>query len=370
MKLTLSQNMKLWVLGTLLFFTSALSYLKYRMEDTYGILGNLSYILYLVVIILALAWSHNRDQLEVRNKWSSVFILSIPFFNGLLVLLLPEGNHLTKLSSSVNGMYIFLISIIAISIIQPKAILSVLNRLYFFAFIIGFAFLAATAMGLLGTNEILNENTRGFLITPFLVYLIFKQKKTAYKVILFIVSLLLLLYSDARTTLISFLTLPIMMYAYHRFKRPRLLYSFLLVAGLTLSVIIAYMQSPFFTSLLSVRDVLWLGYLQDTVISMGTFLFGTGAWGVEFTGNDRLSSLNAHHTFISLFHFNGLLILACYVLFIIFAIRRHSTTFTLSDGILYLTLTFQFLESNVPMFTFLFPSFIFLINLLINRDLE
>jgi hypothetical protein len=370
MKLTLSQNSKLWILGTLFFFISFLTYFKYRIEDVQGIIGNSSYILYIFVFILALAFSFNREKFDVGNKWSSAFILALLVINGLLFLVFPMGNHITKLTSSVNGMYIFLISILGIVIIQPKIMLSILNRMYFFAFIIGLSFLAATALGILGTNEILNENTRGFLITPFLMYLIFKQEKTKYKVIIFIFSLLLLLYSDARTTLISFITLPVMMYAYHRFKRPRLLYSILLIAGIALSVIIAYLQSPFFNSLLAVRDVLWLGYLQDTFTSMNNSLFGTGTWGVEFAGNERLSSLNAHHTFISLLHFNGLLILVCYLFFIIFAIRKQSSTFTLSDGILFLTITFQFLESNVPMFTFLFPSFIFLINLLLNRDLE
>jgi hypothetical protein len=367
---TVSDTIKLWLLASIFSTISFSQYFISRTNDSYAIINNSLFLLFLLFLIAAFLFSFQRNQFSLHTSWSSLFIIFIVLINLFLIVVFPTGYHTSKLASSVNLMYVFLLAYLIVGLINPKVILSVLNLLYIVGFIIGVSFLGATFFGTLGTSEILNENTRGFLIAPLGIYLFINQHNRMYKWLFFIGTVALLLYADAKTTLLAFILLPAMMYLYRKFNHPRIIYTVLLVVGIFFTVLAGFIQSPFVTSLLSHRDILWLSYMQGTLTNLPTILFGTGTWGVEHIGVPQLEGLNAHNTFFSFFHFNGLLALGCYLLFIIFSIRRKATTFTTSDGVLFLTFTFQFLESNVPLFTFVFPSFIFLFNILLNKEVE
>jgi len=221
----------------------------------------------------------------------------------------------------------------------------------------------------LGRNEVLNSNTWGLFVAPFLIYLFVTRKGWPLKILVFFIGLILLYLTGARTTLIAFATLPLFMVLYNWIKRPRLIYLTILLIGLGLTYIAAYLDSEALSVLLSRRDIIWEAYLNNVTHSIPTILTGTGAWKAPI-GIEIMEGHGAHNTFLSLFHYNGLIALALYLAFIVFSVKNNAREFTVSDGVLYLAVVFQFLESNVPLFTYIFPSFIFVANVSLNKLLR
>ncbi|WP_170169223.1 hypothetical protein, partial [Mesobacillus subterraneus] len=219
-------------------------------------------------------------------------------------------------------------------------------------------------------NVILNENTWGYFLAPFLIYLYIKKEDSLKKFIVYVIGIVLIYFTNANTTLLSFAFLPIFIFIFNRVKNPRRLYTIVILLGILSTYLIAHMSNELLTNILSYRNQLWDFYLGNVTNSINDIFFGNGRWTIIDKGIPHLSRYGGHNTFVSLFHFNGIVVLGLYILFIILGMRKRSTKFTVSDGIIYLSITFQFAESNIPLFSFFFPAFIFMVNMLINKESE
>ncbi|CAN7194034.1 hypothetical protein [Rossellomorea sp. LjRoot5] len=263
---------------------------------------------------------------------------------------------------------IFFSTLLIIININRAIILSVLFRFYLVAFAVGILFLGLTLFGIIRPNEILNENTIGFLLAPFLINFFITYKQWRIRIMTFTIGSVLLFISDAKTTLIAFVLLPLFMFMQIKVKKPRLMFFSLIIFGLILVSIPTYIHSTVFTSILSYRDVLWSAYMKSASKDIFTFICGVGSWGPDTIGIPRFEGFKAHNTFISLLHLNGIIAVILYINFILFGIKKNSNSFSVSDGLLFLTITFQLAESNVPLFSFVFPTFVFMVNLFLNQD--
>jgi hypothetical protein len=372
MGLVFSENVKKWFLAFVLFVIGFLEYFRRFVEDEgiREIIPDAQFAFYLAFFVMAILFSFQREMIRISSHWYSLFIIGIAVFNFMLIMLFPEGGHLNKLDNSLYIMKYFLATLLMISVIRSQVLVSIMNRLYFFAFLVGIVFMGVTALGYIGPNEILNENTIGFFLAPFLIYLFIKYQNPKYRFIIYLAGSLLIYYSDAKTTLAAYMLLPVFSFAHQKLSRPRLLFTLLLFFGAICVAIPTYIPSPVFTDLLTNRDILWTAYMKNVTQDMTSFLFGTGSWGPKVIGVERFEGMKAHNTFISFLHLNGVIALAGYVCFILFGIRKSGRSFTMSDGILFLTLTFQLAESNVPLFSFVFPTFIFMVNIFLNKDSE
>lgn len=81
-------------------------------------------------------------------------------------------------------------------------------------------------------------------------------------------------------------------------------------------------------------------------------------------------TLHAHNQFVSMFVFNGIIDLSFFIMFILFAMPRKITEILLSDDVLFTVITILFAEALIPLFDFFFLSFVFIVNLLMNRILH
>jgi hypothetical protein len=369
MKTHLGNNSKKWLLALILFFIGFLHYYEPFAPAAFAnLIPHAQFTFYLLFFVLAILFSFQKETFSVSPYWNTLFILGILGLNLGLVILFPEGNHLYKLVNSIRVLSLFLTTLLIVIMIKRSILFSILKRLYFLAFIIGVLFTGAAYFKIIGSNEILNENTIGFFLAPFLISLFISQPNISIRITVYIAGTVLIYLSDAKTTLVAFFLLPAFIFVFDRFKRPRLLFTLVLITGFIAVAIPTYFPSPVFTSLLSYRDILWSAYMQNVTKEFSSFLSGTGSWGPEHMGIPRFEGIKAHNTFISLLHLNGLLALLCYLGFIIFGIRKHAESFSTSDGILFLTLTFQMAESNVPLFSFVFPTFIFMMNVFLNKE--
>jgi hypothetical protein len=368
-KRSLKKSVQIWMLSLLL---SWLTYNKYyekakgvRNEFTDELLLTI-YFLFFILIYLMI----RQFNFTIKEKVHGIFILLIIIFNWILVWKFQLSEYDYILKQSFNYFYVFMVSLFGFALVKSNVISEILIRYYFIAFISGLSFLATTEWEIIDRNVILNENTWGFFLAPFLIYLYIIQKGLLKKLIIYLLGILLIYFTNANTALFTFVLLPGFIFVFNRVGRPRLLYTIILLVAIFSTYLIAQLNSGLITTLLSYRNQLWGFYLENATVSIYDIFFGVGRWTIIDKGIPHLYRLGGHNTFVSLFHFNGIVALILYILFIIFGMRKRSTKFTVSDGIIYLSITFQFAESNIPLFSFIFPAFIFMANMLINKESE
>jgi hypothetical protein len=361
-------NLQLWILSLLLAGTTFFSYFRYIVSDDYSIYDRWMYVCYVSLWLLGSLFFAKRN-LDIKRHSHFLFVLGMMLLNAVYALIFRTPEYYSAFSLSLQQLFLLLISFWGFLMMDLQHINVVLHRYYLMAFIIGSIFMFLTSVGVIARNQILNENTVGLFLAPFLIYLLITAKGKKRKFIIYVIGGFYLYVSRASTTFLSFMFLPVFIWIVDRVRNLRVVYGMYLFIGLVSTYVIAFSDSRFFTELLSYRNYLWEAYLNQALSSIPNILFGSGNWGVK-VGIPRLEGLNAHNTFVSLFQYNGIFVLLCYVCLIIFSARKQVNRFTVSDGVLYLAVTFQFAESNVPLFTLMFPSLLFFLNLLITKQSE
>lgn len=375
MRIYIGNKSKLWIISSFFAAATIFTYCRFIFLDKNHLFSYLGWICYFLAFYFSLLlFGLKKEQFlkNLKTQWHIVFLIGIVILNVFFYIFNRTSAQLLVLSESLNMLFIILISVIGFSILKPSIIESILTRYYFIAFIVGTIFIISHFLGIIERNNYLNSNTRGLLIVPFLIYLLIKWKNPYVKLIFYLFGGIYLYFSNANTAFIAFLGLPLFMLINNILKRPRVLYTLMFVLGLTACVLIGIFGGEFFVELLTKRNVLWHFYLLDSVSSIQNFLAGTGVWKLTdvpypFPG---LDGLNAHNGYISFFHFNGIFAVTLYIAFIIFGTKITSDSFSVSDGILFFAIVFQFAEANAPLFSFAFPSFILYANVLLNKNIS
>lgn len=367
-------NLKYWILAIVLASSTFFSYFRYIQKDQQDLSSKLMAICYLLLFLLAIVFFNKLQTLNYKKIWHSLFILGIPLLNLIFYFQFGLPKYKFMFLENISELQIILVTLIGILIVQSKVINSVLNRFYFIAFLFAFYYTLMHFFGKMERNQYLNENTWGFILAPFLIYLFVINKKIVIRLMVFIAGSILIYLSGANTTLMAFILLPIFMFISNRVKRPRMIYLIFLFLGLGLVFVASNLiNNEIVIKILTFRNMLWDVYLNNVSSSFSTLIGGTGTWKTPLT-NDlpiwHLRGAGSHNTFVGLLHYNGIIVLMLYLAFIIFGVRRKSNKFTVSDGVLFLALTFQFAETNMPLFSYIFPSIIFLLNILINKESE
>ncbi|THE11349.1 hypothetical protein E1I69_15420 [Bacillus timonensis] len=364
-------NIKLWILALILATSTFSSYFRYISQSEYNFATIVMPVSYILFFLLAVVF-FGSVQIELKKVWHSIFIFGIVILNFLFMLKFGLPKYYYMLAENLGNIQIVLISVIGVLIVSTKVISSALNRYYFIAFLFGLYYTLFFFLGVFERNQYLNENTWGLFLAPFLIYLFVTYEKITLRIIVLIVGSWLIYISGAKTTLVAFVTLPIFMFIFNKVKRPRLVYTGLLIVGFTFVYLAAVIKSELIIQLLTFRSLLWDVYIQNVTSSFSTIIGGTGIWKIENNnlGVWHIQGSGAHNTFISLFNYNGIIVLLLYVCFLLFSMRRCSKRFTVSDGVLYFAITFQFAETNSPLFSYIFPSVVFLVNALINNRTE
>ncbi|WJV19360.1 hypothetical protein QU593_02290 [Rossellomorea marisflavi] len=361
---------KKWLLAFILTIIVFLQYARPFTDGLHATIPSIQFVLYLTFFISAILFGFQKTEISIKPYWYSLFIVAMPLFNLLLVFLFPEGHHENKLKISFETLQFFLMTLIIVVTLSRATLIAILKRFTFIVFIIALGLQAATSMHILSPNELLNSNTIGFMLAPYLIFLFMARSTFAYRIPVYIIGTVLIYITGATTTLVGFILLPIFMVLLNLVKHPRLMFTVLLLGGFLVITIPILYPSPIFESFFTHRDILWSVYFQNTTETLQTFLLGTGEWKVENIGVESLEGLKAHNTYLSLLHLNGLIGLLLYLLYITFGVRKKHTSFNMIDGLLFLSLTFQIAESNTPVLSFTYSSFIFSFCSLMNEKCE
>lgn len=228
----------------------------------------------------------------------------------------------------------------------------------------------------LGIDPLINKNVVGFFILPFVTYLFMKfQKNFKLLITCYIFGSVILFLTGARTSLVAFLFLPVLFVSIKGFKgKMRFFYLTYITIGLISVLIITFFVYPSYekiNTLLTDRVLLWQTYL-NYLLENKSMLTGTGYFALPdlMTSIGQPVYIHPHNQFIAMLVLNGLIGLLFYVIFILKAVPKKVNRLNPTDGIIFVLITIQFTEAIMPFFDFIFISFVFIVNLLINKSLH
>ncbi|RSD26952.1 hypothetical protein, partial [Mesobacillus subterraneus] len=187
-------NAKLWLMSLLLTYLTFSKYYLKSVGNPNGISNEIYLIIYSLFFILIFILIR-RLKINIKNNYHAIFIILIIIFNWVLdkFYVLPRYDYI--LQQSLNYFLIFIISYIGFSLIRSNILNEILKRYYFIAFIVGVIFLIIVELEVIDRNVILNENTWGYFLAPFLIYLYIKKEDSLKKFIVYVIGIVLIYFT-------------------------------------------------------------------------------------------------------------------------------------------------------------------------------
>lgn len=368
-----------YLFGVFLALYTYFFYLILPISNRYDAMLNVTFMSFIFFILISAYFYEGNYKKYIDIKKYSLFPLLFWFLIAFVLygsrnFFVDNPNYYSFLAR--NFYYLSLI-ILFVSLINQKVLERMLTSIYVVYFLFGFyltvkLFLADSNRVIIPIKEsyiAINENVIGFLILPFLSYFFIKMKdKKVLVFIYYLFGLVLLYFTNAWTSLVSFALLPLFIIGIKVFKNKlRLFIGVYLISAFSLILLLSFVIYPYFGNLNEIfngRLFLWKEYI-NYVIGTKAFIIGTGNWilpNIESLGLHN--GINSHNQFITILFFNGIIGVVCYVLFIINAIPKIINKIRPSHAVLFSLLTVQLAESIVPFFDFGFLSFLFLLSIL------
>lgn len=333
-----------------------------------------------ILFVLVSAYFFNGDfKAYIKEQKSALFILLIWFMIAFVGYGLKGVffDNPTYYPFMARNFYYLTLMILFVAFVDRNAIDRMMTSVYAVYFIYGLSLiphlLEAEKLGVLPE---INKNVVGFFLVPFLAYILLKlQHHKWWMSAWFILGAVILHLTAARTSFLAFILLLFFIVAMRVLKnRLRLFYVMYISTSLILISVLAFFIYPdhqevnaFFTQ----RILLWKEYL-GYMFNSETILIGTGYTILpEVLSSAGLrTTLHPHNQFITLLVFNGVIGLVFFILLILLSVSRKVKELLPSDGVIFSIVTIMFAEAIIPFFDFFFLSFVFVVNLLINRFLH
>lgn len=364
-------------------FLGIYTYLFYfilpKVSSLYDAALNVTFMGFIVFILVSSYLFHGDFKEYIKSERYVILFLLLWFLitfvgYGLKGIFIENPEYYSFFAR--NYFYLTMIFLF-VSMVKKDVINRMLVSVYIIYFIYGL-YLIPTLFEAqkLGITPIVNKNVVGFFILPTLAYIFMKlNSHIKWMVLWYIIGIGILYLTGARTSLFSFILLPIMIIGMKVMKNKlRLFYVLYVSLGLLTVFILTYVVFPKYEEinlLFTNRIFLWQIYI-DHIINSNALFTGIGRIVVpEILGpNGVMTTLHPHNQFITILLFNGLVGLTLYLLFILFSIPKQVESLKPADGVIFVLITIQFSESIIPFFDFFFISFIFVVNLFINRSLH
>lgn len=276
-----------------------------------------------------------------------------------------------------RNFYYLMFMVLLVSFVNQQAVEKMMVSVYFIYFIYGVTLIPGLIVAeKLGELPVINKNVVGFFLVPFLAYELFRlQHRTWWMIAWYIVGSILLFLTGARTSFVAYLLLPIFIGGVQLFKQNlRLFYTIYLLSSFIFVCMIAFIIYPDHqevNTLFTQRVVLWREYISF-MFETKSVIIGTGVTVLPdlLTQVGLRPTLHPHNQFVTMFVLNGIIGLFFLLLFILFSIPKKISKILPSDAVIFSIVTILFAEALIPLFDFFFLSFVFTVNLLMNRMLH
>ena len=350
-----------------------------QVSSLYDAILNITFLFFLLFIFIS-AYNFSGDFKSYVLEERTVLIILVLwflitffgyYFKGLF---LDNPNYYSFLS---RNFYYLMFMVLLVSFVNQQAVEKMMVSVYFIYFLYGVTLIPGLMEAeKLGELPVINKNVVGFFLIPFLAYLLIRlQHRKWWMIGWYVVGGILLYFTGARTSFAAYLLLPIFIGGVKLFKQNlRLFYTFYLLASFIFVYIIAFIIYPDHqevNTLFTQRVVLWREYLSF-MFETKSVLIGTGVTTLPdlLTQAGLRPTLHPHNQFVTMFVFNGVVGLFFFLAFILFSIPKKVSKILPSDAVIFSIITILFAEALIPLFDFFFLSFVFTINLLINRMLH
>lgn len=368
-----------YIFGTVLTIYTYSFYFILPKIGHYDAALNITFMFFLIFIMFSTYFFQNDFKRYITIERNVLVILSLWFlvtFVGywLIKLFFENPDYYPFLSR--NFFYLTLI-ILFVSLVRSDAINKMLVSIYIIYFIYGLYLIPTLYEAkVLGVYPPINKNVVGFFLLPLLAFIFMRlQKNIKWMVIWYIIGAIILYLTGARTSFVSFLMLPIFIIFIKILKNKiRLFYLIYLFLGLTAVLVATYVIYPVYDKinyLFTDRILLWETYI-NYLVSSRSLLFGTGYHTLPelMQGIGQPATIHPHNQFIMILVMNGLIGLVFFMSFFLLSMPKYVGELLPSDGVLFVLITIQFSEAIIPLVDFSFLSFVFIVNVLINKSLH
>lgn len=343
-----------------------------------GIL-NVTFMSFLIFIFVAAYFFTGNVKTYIKEQRHLLILLLVWFlvtFVGYYVkgIFIDQPQYYAFLG---RNFYYLSLMILFVAFVDRKAVDTIMVGMYAVYFLYGIKALPnLVQVHFFGGIPVANKNVIGFFLVPFLAYVFLKLKNhKRWMIIWYFMGVTILYLTGARTSFIAFLLLPIFMVAIFLLKyRMRLfyiLYIFIGIVGVWIITFIIYPNYQQIDTFFTERVLLWSEYIQY-VFNSNAVLIGTGQSVLPdlLTQVGLRETLHSHNQYVTMLVFNGMIGVVFFILFILLSTPKKVNQLLPSDAVLFTLITILFAESLVPLFDFFFLSFVFIMNLLINRLLH
>lgn len=340
---------------------------------------NMTFLFFIMFIFISAYFFNGDIKFYIREQRTVLIILLlwfvITFFGYYLKgLFLDNPNYYSFLS---RNFYYLMLMILFVAFLNQQTVEKMMVSVYLVYFIYGVNLIPSLVEAeKIGVLPVINKNVVGFFLVPFLAYVLFKlQHRKWWMVGWYLTGVIILHLTGARTSFVAFLLLPIFIAGVKLFKyKIRLFYIVYMLASLIFVYIIAFIIYPDHqevNTLFTQRVVLWREYISF-MFETKSILVGTGVAVLPdmLTQVGLRTTLHPHNQLVTMFVFNGVVGVFFFIAFLLLSVPKKITEILPSDAVVFSTITILFAEALVPLFDFFFLSFVFIINLLINKTLH
>lgn len=369
-----------YVLGIVLaIYTYFFYFVLPTVTTIYDGILNVTFMSFLIFIFVAAYFFTGNVKTYIKEQRHLLILLLVWFlvtFVGYYVkgIFIDQPQYYAFLG---RNFYYLSLMILFVAFVDRKAVDTIMVGMYAVYFLYGIKALPNLVQAqFFGGTAVANKNVIGFFLVPFLAYMLVKMKKHKWWAITWYAFGVILLYlTGARASFIAFFLLPAFIFSIKGFKNHlRLFYGVYLFLGMLAVLVITFMiypNNPRINTFFTERVLLWNEYIRY-VFETNAVLVGTG----QAVLPDLLAriglreTLHPHNQFVTMFVFNGIIGLFFFILFIVLAVSRKITRLLPSDAVLFTIVTILLAEALIPLFDFFFLSFVFIMNILINRALH
>lgn len=368
-----------YILGVALAFYTYFFYLVLPKIENYNAGLNITFMFFIIFIMISTYFLKGDFKKYINLEKKVLIIISCWFLVTFVGYYLKEifYNNPEYYSFSARNFFYLTLIILFVALVSSYAIDKMLVSIYIIYFIYGIYLISTLYEAkVLGVYPPINKNVVGFFILPFVAYVFMKLRNNLkWTIVWYLIGSSILFITGARTSFVSFLMLPVFLFVIKFFKSNlRFFYSIYIFLGFLGVLFVTYGIYPVYDKinfLFTDRILLWETYL-NYLISSKTILLGTSYYALPelMQSIGQPGTIHPHNQFIMMLVMNGLIGLIFFVSFLLLSFPKKVDKLIPADGVLFVLITIQFSEAIIPLFDFSFLSFVFVVNILINKNLH
>jgi len=308
----------------------------------------ISYLIY-IAISLVFIIIHLKMNFKISKKHFLLLFIYLIFFLKNLILIQTSEYSFSDPFMTFARIYVIVTAIIIFNVLIKTNIFDevidfTIKLIFYFGI---FSYMYYEISG----EYLVNENIIGFFLVIYFIKRIYELDKLIFKVIFYILGVIILYFTEARSVLFSFLTFPIFMYILQFFKKKKIIYLLLIVFLLLITLFLGIYNNYFLANLSSNRTTIWNSHINSFIKKP---ILGYGPINEtkitkinkNLNLNEAYKKVGSHNSFLMILLKDGILGFVSYLL-IIYLLINNNLKNHYYFALIYILIIFQSLEVSL-----------------------